>query len=305
MKFQHWVGGVCALTTVSLTVAGCGGGGGSLSSGPALSANITAASGSKAIAAPVVSAVTTDPTTGTKTVSITDPTTGTTLSNVVVPSNAALQPTTGSPALLINAANLNLGTDFLAPGPHAVAAPHAVAPLTYATLYEGTAVDPTRQILKVGINQAGQLMNSVAVSGAADIYTLNFQNVKARTAPGTSLIIDNLNFVFQVRTVAGLLQTSLLTTLKGVLPAFGQSLTHDPAKPDYTGGGILFTTAPGTAGTAQLFLDQANGQFNKSATLGNAGTDGTNQVQTQILTGSSGATMGVPCREVQLTCLLQ
>lgn len=311
MKFPNWAGGACTLAAaaVTMTLAGCGGGGGGSSSTPASithSASITATSGSKAIADPTVSAPTTDTTTGTTTVSITDPATGTTLNSVVVPANAALQPTTGAPALLINAATLNLGVGFQAPLVRAAhAAPRATTAYTYATLYEGSVVDPAHQVLQVGLTQNGQLLNSVALGGATDTYTLDFQNVVAPTSPGKSLVINHLDFVFQVRTVGGVIQNSLLTSLKGVLPAFGESMTHDPTKPDYTGGGILFTDAPGTAGTASLLLVQANGQFNKSATLGNDGTDGTGQPQTQILTGSSGATMAAPCSEVQLTCLLQ
>ena len=310
MNFRHWAGGACALTAISLSVTGCGGGGDNSqpASSPSLSTSISGVSGSKAIAAPLVTPVVVDPGTGSDTVTVTDPNTGTTLNNVVVPTDAAVQPVSGQPALVLNAANLNLGVTFGAANGNArpeATAKVVTAPVSYASLYEGVGLNGT-PVLRVGINADGSLQNSVAIGGTTTpaTYTLNFTNVHAPTKPGKSLVFNNLDFVFQVRVLNGQLQNTLLTSLKGVLPAFGEPLTHDPSKSDWTGGGILFTTDPSAnGGSAALFLNQANGQMNKSAVLGSVGTDGTGQAQTQILIGSGGTILGAPCQEVRLTCL--
>src|SRR5579875_3459840 len=108
MNLRHWLSGVCALTAITLT-AGCGGGGGASPAGTTATGvlpltNLTGTSGGQTLTAPVVSQPVVDPVTGSTTVSLTDPSSGLTLSNVVVPARADLQPTTGRPAVVINAA---------------------------------------------------------------------------------------------------------------------------------------------------------------------------------------------------------
>jgi hypothetical protein len=307
MKFKYWIGSACALSLISATLTGCGGGGGggstSSSSAPAASTSLDATSGSSTLSAPQVSAAVVDPASGSTMVNLTDSVSGKVLSGVVVPANLAFQPTTGQPALVVDAAALNMGVKFGTSGAQPQAFAHSATPVSYVSLYQGNTVNSANLLLKAGIGSDGKLQNSVALAAVPGTYTLNFTDVIASTKPGTSLIIDNLDFVFQVRLVSGQAQTTLPINLKGILPAFGEQITHDPAKPDWTGGGILFALDPSAVGgNAELFVDHANGQIDAQSTIGNYGTSAGNAL-TEILTKPNGPTMGAPCRKVQLTCL--
>lgn len=117
MRFISKAGSASAIAFVVLAVtAGCGGGGGSAAPFvvPAgTSATVEGVSGGRALSAPTVSAVTIDGA-GQSRVNISDPATGETLSDVIVPGRSDLQPRTGQPVLIMDAAQLNLGVTFAA-----------------------------------------------------------------------------------------------------------------------------------------------------------------------------------------------
>jgi hypothetical protein len=308
MNLRHWAGIASVLTLISLATAGCGGGGSSSSvvvpdptSVSATPPSIEGRSGSKAVTNPIVSEPTLDPATGLYTVSLTDPATGKTLNNVAVPSDPRLRPRTGQPAVVVNADELDFGTDFNASKARGQVTRDS-APKIYVTLYDGDTLDSAHELMKIEILN-NKLQNSVAIGAADGTYALGFVNVKMKTNPGKSLVLDHLNFIFQTRVVSGQLQVSMPTTIKGVLAPFGEQITHDPTKKDWTGGGVQFTMGAGAkGGTAELKVQHANGTIDKKVTIGNAGS-ANGETVSQILTESGGPLMGDPCQKVELTCL--
>lgn len=299
MTLRQWAGTTCTLTVISLTAIGCGGGGSDTLPGIEYpSAPITGSSRADVITAPTVAPPATNASTGQTTTTITNPATGATLTDVVIPTNPALQPRTGEPVVVIPATTTSIGATI---APDSVTGAEPVVSLLPNDASE--VEEDTRQagtpLLRATMNRDGSLKQNVAVA-AVGTYTLRFRNVTAVSSGSRQLTIDRLSIVFQVKRDGATYRTTLPSSFNANLPAFGEVIAPNPSLTGWQAGGIQFALDSGAAGgTAILSLTHANGTVTRTASVGST-TDSAGQVLTQILMNSGGPTMGNPCRRVDL-----